>query len=165
MPSIWPWGALGGALGGFAPPLDIGCRWSVRSSPQYQGCSKVGRCQPKSEGRKPKSEGSPKSEVPKDWPRWRLAKSAAEVLLGFRASGFLRISVFGLRISGLPCGQGHPKPPQGHPKATPRPYNRHRLRSTKPPQGHPKATPRLPQGSTKAPPRLHQGYPKATSSR
>src|ERR1017187_6253762 len=88
MPSIWPWGALGGALGGFAPPLDIGCRWSVRSSPQYQGCSKVGRCQPKSEGRKPKSEGSPKSEVPKDWPRWRLVRSAAEVLLRFRASDF-----------------------------------------------------------------------------
>src|ERR1035438_8422279 len=43
---------------------------------------------------------------------------------------------------------------QSHPKATTRPYTRHRLRSTKPPQG-----------STKAPPRLHQGYPKATLMR
>src|ERR1035438_4194583 len=69
-------------------------------------------------------------------------------------------------------GQSHPKPPQGHTKATPKPYTRHRLRSTKPPQGHPKATSRLhqshlkappkpPQGSTKATPRLHQGHPKA----
>src|ERR1017187_5529118 len=59
-------------------------------------------------------------------------------------------------------GQSHPKPPQGHHKATPRPYTRHRLRSTKPPQGHPKATPRPPQGSTKAPPRPHQCDLKAT---
>src|ERR1035441_321801 len=121
----WPWGGLGWlcaashpyfcfllstfcfcqnvALGGFAPPFEIGCRCSVRSSPQYQGCSRVGRCQPKSEDRKPKSEGSPKSEVPKDWPRWRLARSAAEVLLGFRASDFFRFSVFGLRISRPPA--------------------------------------------------------------
>jgi hypothetical protein len=70
--------------------------------PLGQGCSKVGRCQSKSECRKPKSEGNPKSEVTKDQPRWRLAQSAAEVLLGFRASGFLRISVFGIRISVLP---------------------------------------------------------------
>src|ERR1019366_66876 len=54
--------------------------------------------------------------------------------------------------------QARAKPP----KATTRPYTRHRLRSTKPPQGHPKATPRPPQGSTKAPPRLHQSATKAT---
>jgi hypothetical protein len=40
----------------------------------------------KSEGRKPKSEGSPKSEVPKDQPGWRLVRSAIKVLFGFRAS-------------------------------------------------------------------------------
>src|ERR1039458_9772724 len=51
--------------------------------------------------------------------------------------------------------------PQSHPKATTRPYTRHRLRSTEPPQGSTKAPPRLHQGSTKAPPRLHQGSTKA----
>src|ERR1035438_6792173 len=60
------------------------------------------------------------------------------------------------------CGQGHPKPPQGHLKATSRPYSRHRLRSTKPHQSHPKAPPRLHQGSHKAPTRLPQGFTKAT---
>src|ERR1019366_426056 len=45
----------------------------------------------------------------------------------------------------------HPKPPQGHHKATTRPYTRHRLRSTKPPQGHPQATPKR-----------HQSHPHAT---
>src|ERR1035441_10609007 len=35
------------------------------------------------------------------------------------------------------------KATQSHPKATLKPYTRHRLRSTKPPQSHPKATPRL----------------------
>src|ERR1035438_8004292 len=55
----------------------------------------------------------------------------------------------------------HFKATQSHPKATPRPYTRHRLRSTKPPQGHPKATPRPPQGYPKATPRLPQGYPEA----
>src|ERR1039458_8720167 len=59
-------------------------------------------------------------------------------------------------------GQSHPKPPQGHHKATTRPYTRHRLRSTKPPQGHPKAPPRLHQGSTKAPPMRPQSHPQAT---
>src|ERR1039458_727552 len=56
---------------------------------------------------------------------------------------------------------GQPQP-QGHHKATTRPYTRHRIRSTKPPQGHTKATSRPPQGYTKASPRLPQGFPKAT---
>src|ERR1017187_443396 len=38
-------------------------------------------------------------------------------------------------------GQSHPKPAQGHHKATTRPYTRHRLRSTEPPQGSTKAPP------------------------
>jgi hypothetical protein len=65
------------------------------------------------------------------------------------------------------------KASQSHPKATPRPVDRHRIGTPKPPQGYtkatprlhqgyPKAIPRLSQGYPKAPPRLHQGYPKAT---
>src|ERR1017187_5987208 len=49
-----------------------------------------------------------------------------------------------------------------HPKATLKPYTRHRLRSTELPQSHSKATPRLPQGYTKATLRLHQSHTKAT---
>src|ERR1035441_7035861 len=54
------------------------------------------------------------------------------------------------------------KATQSHPKATTKPYTRHRLRRTEPPQGHPKAPPRPPQGCTKATPRLHQTHPTAT---
>src|ERR1039458_9180021 len=48
------------------------------------------------------------------------------------------------------------------PKATAKPYTRHRLRTTKPHQGHTKATPKPHQSHTKATPRPHQGHTKAT---
>src|ERR1039458_6622310 len=49
--------------------------------------------------------------------------------------------------------QSHPKPPQGHHKATTRPPQGHILGIDSGVQSHPKATQRLHQGSTKAPPR------------
>jgi hypothetical protein len=62
----------------------------------------------------------------------------------------------------LKSERGLHKATQSHPKATPRPVDRHRIGTLKPPQGYPKATPRPPQGHPKATPRLPQGYPKAT---
>src|ERR1035438_3973961 len=59
------------------------------------------------------------------------------------------------------CGQGHPKPPQGHLKATSRPPQGHIVGIDSGVQSHTKATPRLHQGSTKAPTRLPQGSHKA----
>src|ERR1035437_8485325 len=62
----------------------------------------------------------------------------------------------------LDAAQSHPKPPQGHLKATTEPYTLEYRATPRPPQGYPKATPRPPQGYPKATPRLPQGYPKAT---
>ena len=63
----------------------------------------------------------------------------------------------------LDAAQSHPKPPQGHLKATTEPYTLEYRATPRLPQGHPKATPRLPQGHPKATPRPPQGHPKATS--
>src|ERR1039458_10051045 len=98
-------------------------------------------------------------------------------------AGPLPFVPIGADVRKAPANASH-KPHPCDIRATPRPYTRHRLRSTeqpqghskatprlhlgytkatpRPPQGHPKATPRPPQGYTKATPRLPQGYPKAT---
>jgi hypothetical protein len=62
----------------------------------------------------------------------------------------------------LDAAQSHPKPPQGHLKATTEPYTLEYRATPRLPQGYPKATSRLPQGYLKATSRLPQGYPKAT---
>ena len=62
----------------------------------------------KSETRKPRSEGNPKSEVrnPKGLYFYRLLLCQCGFGFGFRISDFLRISVFGVRISGRQsCGR------------------------------------------------------------
>src|ERR1035441_7841936 len=76
-------------------------------------------------------------------------------------AGPLPFVPIGADVRKAPANASH-KPHPGDIRATPRPYTRHRLRSTEQPQGHTKATPRLPQGYPKATPRPPQGYPKAT---
>src|ERR1035441_8003781 len=70
-----------------------------------QGCSKVraiaARAAPaalKSEGRKPKSEGSPKAEIREGLQPLTGPAASEAILSGLRISDFFRISVFGLRI-------------------------------------------------------------------
>src|ERR1039458_10110423 len=76
-------------------------------------------------------------------------------------AGPLPFVPIGADVRKAPANASH-KPHPCDIRATPRPYTRHRLRSTEQPQGHSKATPRLPQGYPKATSRLHQGYTKAT---
>jgi hypothetical protein len=70
-----------------------------------QDCSKVrpiaARAAPaalKSEGRKPKSEGSPKPEIREGLQPLTGPAASEASLSGLRISDFLRISVFGIRI-------------------------------------------------------------------
>ena len=67
----------------------------------------------------------------------------------------------------LDAAQSHPKPPQGHHRATTEPPQSHILWSTEPPQGHPKATPRPPTparlNASLMQPRATQSHLKATS--
>src|ERR1017187_2897943 len=69
------------------------------------------------------------------------------------------------RTAGEPEGRAGAKGRTKPPKATLKPYTRHRLRSTELPQSHSKATLKPHQGYTKATPRLHQGHTKATPMR
>jgi hypothetical protein len=57
----------------------------------------------------------------------------------------------------LDAAQSHPKPPQGHLKATSKPYTLEYRATPRPPQGHPKATSRLPQGYPEATPKPGRG--------
>src|ERR1017187_10492943 len=84
------------------------CLW-VNALPQETGggldCSKVrpiaARAAPaalKSEGRKPRSEGSPKPEIREGLQPLTGPGASEASLSGLRISDFLRISVFGIRI-------------------------------------------------------------------
>src|ERR1019366_10240675 len=69
------------------------------------------------------------------------------------------------RTAGEPEGRAGAKGRTKPPKATLKPYTRHRLRSTELPQSHSKATLKPHQGHTKATPRPPQSHPKATLMR
>jgi len=64
-----------------------------------RNCSKLGRGEQKSEARKPKPEGNPKSEVRKEYLRSKRTGGRPSSGFGFRVSSLLRASAFGLRIS------------------------------------------------------------------
>jgi hypothetical protein len=73
--------------------------------PAGQGCSKVraiaantAQAALKSEDRKPKTERNPKPEIREGLQPLTGPAASAANLSGLRISGFLRISVFGLRI-------------------------------------------------------------------
>src|SRR5208282_3839577 len=58
---------------------------------------RANRAARKSEGRNPKLEGRPKSEIPNPTLRSWMDAMAADSVFGFRASDFFRISSFGFR--------------------------------------------------------------------
>src|ERR1039458_9616618 len=84
-------------------PQRVNCKLSGGLG--VQGCSKVrpiaaraAQAALKSEGRKPKSEGSPKPEIRKGLQPLTGPAASEDSLSGLRISDFFRISAFGIRI-------------------------------------------------------------------
>src|ERR1035441_458979 len=86
--------------------------------------------------------------------RWRTEIFLSLIFLSALSRQYIKRASHPQKAEYCKPGQSHPKPPQGHHKATTKPYTMEY-----------RGTPRPPQGSTKAPPRLHQGSTKATPGR
>jgi hypothetical protein len=97
--------ARGTLASGALPEMRRAQRAAPCHPGREQGCSKVrpiaAKAAPaalKSEGRKPKPERNPKPEIRKGLQPLTGPTASAASLSGLRFSGFLRVSVFGLRI-------------------------------------------------------------------